>query len=103
MIDACQVDGEINKQSERMRSETIKKPETEGVRKISAGHINSNRSFKCGRCGRKRERTQDQFDYANRQRSKVRWVEVKSDLKPGGNCFKIHSDDDLLTVRLVGA
>lgn len=55
MIDVCQLDEEINKQSEIMRAnpecETLKNLETEGVNKISTNPIN--RSGECSRCGRK--------------------------------------------------
>lgn len=49
VIDACQVDEEINKPSESM----YPRPETEAIRKISGGPVNPNRPFECGRCGRK--------------------------------------------------
>jgi len=53
MIDACQVDEEINKQSEIMRakseSEALKNLETEGIRKILKSHINIFISGECGR------------------------------------------------------
>nr|DAA65004.1 TPA_exp: gag-pol protein [Drosophila sechellia] len=124
IINLCQMEEEINKESEIMRPQL----NLEGINRIQTNTKSSNMQWECSRCGRKghnhnspncpalkqqcnkctrfghfankcrtnlkRPGNQNNSNATKRQRSNVNLVNEGDDKKPANNCFKILSDDE---------